>query len=644
MTLHGLNNEQYITGRELGRGGEGAVFELQNYSSVVLKKYNAPLPADKINKLRYMVAARGPAIEAYAAWPTNLAMDDAGQVCGFVMKKLTGYAPLHMIFSPMDRKKMFPDKGYNFLVHVARNLATAFYNLHEAGMVVGDVNEGNILVSSSGLVAFIDCDSFQLKEAGNYFFCEVGVPRYTPPELLSEKAFENIVRTVNTDSFSLAVLIFQLLFLGRHPFAGKTKVAGDLDEEKAIKQRQFAYSLDNKRKKLHPPTDSFPITNLPEDIIALFHRSFEQDGRPAPAEWARALDSLLAGMVTCAESKLHTYPSMLKDCPWCYFKEQSGILYFLDDTHTHATAALQDIENFVNGYNPEKLELKKWAPPPFPQLAPTPIEKKFYSYRNFNKITSLSVIVACLLLYFLFPASAVVFLFAMGIPVLVHKYSRWTRKIKNELARRAIDHKKLTENLDRLVREHDSPPDLAVYTTGLDRLNSAVNEYRRLPEEYERRAKTMEENNYNEQLDEYLKAYNIAQFTIPSFGPLKKSALHAAGIKTAADITKLQAIKITGIGQKNIQMLLSWRRQMATGFVFIPDPETAAAGARQVSAEIAAMREQLEKKIRKEYQSVNYMRLNIYNRAVILQKHISSLSLKVHQANIDLMTFRKFAA
>src|SRR6185312_15826557 len=152
------------TGRELGRGGEGTVYELSDHSGLVLKLYNEPLTADKAGKLRQMLAVNNPAIEAYAAWPVDLILNNDGHVCGFVMKKLTGYMPLHNSFSPMDRKKLFPDKGYNFLVHVARNLSTAFLKLHEAGLIVGDVNEGNILINASGLVAFIDCDSFQVSD------------------------------------------------------------------------------------------------------------------------------------------------------------------------------------------------------------------------------------------------------------------------------------------------------------------------------------------------------------------------------------------------------------------------------------------------------------------------------------------------
>jgi DNA-binding helix-hairpin-helix protein with protein kinase domain len=644
MPLYGLNNEQFITGRELGKGGEGAVFELQNYSSFVLKKYNEPLTADKIAKLRFMVSVRSPAVEAYAAWPANLVLDGNGTICGFVMKKLSGYAPLHVIFSPLDRKKLFPDKGYNFLVHVARNLATAFFKLHEAGFVVGDVNEGNVLVSSSGLVTFIDCDSFQVKGANNYYLCEVGVPRYTPPEVLNEKAFDQVVRTVNTDSFSLAVLIFQLLFLGRHPFAGKNKQAGDMDEEKAIRQRQFAYSLENKRKKLHPPNDSFPITHLPENVIGLFHRAFEQDERPTPGEWVKVLDLMLSEMMTCSESRLHTYPSKVRDCPWCHFKENRGILYFLDDTHTHATAALKDIEFFVNGFNPEKLELKKWSPLPFPQLSASAIDRKFYSCKAMMRWSSAAVILLCFLLYIVFYSSAWIFIFAIIFPVLIYKFSGWTKKIKFELVRRLTEYKRLSETLERMIREHDNPPDLTVYLEGLKNLNKYVYEFRNLPLEFDRRKNIMEEQLYNEYLDNYLKDYNIEHFTIPTFGALKKSALKAAGIVNAADISKLQTVKVPGIGQKNLQVLMDWRRQMSSGFVYMPESDRTAKSEQKVAEEIAAVRVQLEKQIRKEYQSVNFIKMNISNRANVLEKQIKELTLRTYQADIDLVAFRKFAA
>ena len=130
----------YTTTQEIGKGGEGYVYELANNLSLVMKVYFEELSQAKIQKLQLMVAMANPQIDAYSAWPKDIVKDQHGKYCGFVMRKLSGYVPLHHLFSPMDRKRLFPDKGYNFLFHVSRNLATAFYALHASGLVVGDIN------------------------------------------------------------------------------------------------------------------------------------------------------------------------------------------------------------------------------------------------------------------------------------------------------------------------------------------------------------------------------------------------------------------------------------------------------------------------------------------------------------------------
>ena len=99
MKFEGASGKVYNVSRVLGRGGEGQVFELQNEPGLVLKQYSEPMSVDKLNKLRYMASIRTPQIEAYAAWPVDVVHDSALQPCGFVMRKLTNYLPLHMLFS-----------------------------------------------------------------------------------------------------------------------------------------------------------------------------------------------------------------------------------------------------------------------------------------------------------------------------------------------------------------------------------------------------------------------------------------------------------------------------------------------------------------------------------------------------------------
>src|SRR5581483_2415350 len=56
--------------------------------------------------------------------------------------------------------------------------------LHEKGVVVGDLNENNILVKNQRIAGMVDVDSMQF---GNYA-CKTFIPRFTAPELLEYKA------------------------------------------------------------------------------------------------------------------------------------------------------------------------------------------------------------------------------------------------------------------------------------------------------------------------------------------------------------------------------------------------------------------------------------------------------------------------
>lgn len=641
MVFFGINNESYVAAGELGRGGEGTVFDLQNRVGLVLKKYKAPLSEEKTKKLLAMVAMRSEEIETYAAWPVDLVRDEKGRAWGFVMKKLTGYAPLHKLFNPMDRKNLFPDKGYNFLVHVARNLATAFYKLHEAGLIVGDVNEGNILVNHNGLIAFIDCDSFQVRDEKGYFFCEVGVPRYTPPELLKKGSFEKVVRTVNTDSFSLAVLIFQLLFLGRHPFAGKNKSTVDYDEETAIRQKQFAYSLENKKKKLAPPPDSFDISNLPEQVTTLFHQAFEQDSRPEPLKWITALDELLKSMATCYESRVHTYPSNLAECPWCQFKRTRGISFFADNNFANNTLQ-PEIESFVNGFDAKSYELKKWSGNAIPPgLQPTPIDRQFrkYKLRGYMAAAIISILwaVFCMLTPYKYLAMPACFL-----PLIIYHYSPWAEKIRSELNRRVAALQSLKLKVNQLINDYNNPAEITTYDNKVGQLTKLVNDYRNLPGEFERRKREVEEKIYTEQQHNYLSHFEIKDYDIATFGPAKKLLLYNNGVYNAADISKLHTLKIPGIGHKNKQILCDWQAQLSANFLYVPDTVKIMARTEQVRKDVAILQQQVEAAIRREYQSLGHLKQHLAARSAYLDKQISEVSLKIAQAEIDVVAFRKF--
>ena len=60
-------------GPELGRGGEGSVYEVDGEPTLVAKVYHkTPLPDDHVAKLEAMVSCWTSALEAISAWPRSL--------------------------------------------------------------------------------------------------------------------------------------------------------------------------------------------------------------------------------------------------------------------------------------------------------------------------------------------------------------------------------------------------------------------------------------------------------------------------------------------------------------------------------------------------------------------------------------------
>ena len=116
-----------------------------------------------------------------------------------------------MIYSPAHRKQEYPKAAWDFLLYVARNIASSFETLHSHGHVIGDVNQDSFMVGKDSKVVLIDSDSFQINARGTLHLCKVGVPIYTPPEILALPSFDGINRTANHDNFGLALLIFHIL-------------------------------------------------------------------------------------------------------------------------------------------------------------------------------------------------------------------------------------------------------------------------------------------------------------------------------------------------------------------------------------------------------------------------------------------------
>src|SRR5262245_23173348 len=288
-----------VGGQPLAAGGEAVVYELPDLPDLVAKVYHRPA-AEHAAKLAAMLAA--PPADPMAgsghvsiAWPADrlLAADGSRTVIGCLLPRVDGALPAFEFYNPRSRLRLCPLFHYGYLLRTARNLAAAVRALHDRDYVVGDLNETNVLVTNQALVTLIDTDSFQVPDRGRAYRCPVGKAEYTPPELQRVR-FADFDRGPEHDAFALAVLVFQLLMQGIHPFAGRLTGAGDaadLAERIALGQWPYARS---RPVPYQPSPHAPPFATLPPPVHELMRRCFEEGHarsgrRPTAAEWQEAL-------------------------------------------------------------------------------------------------------------------------------------------------------------------------------------------------------------------------------------------------------------------------------------------------------------------------------------------------------------------
>ena len=157
--------ERLTVGQLIGKGGEGEVFLLNGRSDQAVKIYSLGLRAKREEKVRAMVLKGLAAKTNLVAYPREIVSDPGGKFLGFLMRLVSGYRPIHELYSPKSRQQNFPKADYRFVVRAALNVASAIGKVHQTGCVVGDLNHSGVLVSTKATVALIDADSFQFRLA-----------------------------------------------------------------------------------------------------------------------------------------------------------------------------------------------------------------------------------------------------------------------------------------------------------------------------------------------------------------------------------------------------------------------------------------------------------------------------------------------
>lgn len=631
-------------GRELGKGGEGAVYEVPANHHVVAKLYNNHHTPDaqKQAKLSFMATTADKELLSYAAWPQEtLHKNRSGPVVGFLMPKVSGRAPIHMLYSPAHRRQDYPQAAWDFLLFAARNTAAAFAAIHHHGHVLGDVNQGNVLVGADSKVVLIDTDSFQIDANGTVHLCKVGVAHFTPPELQGVASFDRVPRTSNHDNFGLALLIFHLLFGGRHPYSG-VPLRSDAGEvlEKDIQACRYAYAPDSQQRGFKPPPKSIPITIVPDAIQAMFTAAFTENGtkggRPTAQQWTTALDGLRGQLKRCATTPMHLYPGHLGRCPWCAL-EDHGVIYFLD---VRVGVAPTGTAGFVLARIWAAIEAIP-APPSItpPNIAsfavtPSPLPPGIKQEGN---ITFLRIIIVGVALW-LFAVIPGAWFFVLGGAWWAwatvgdmggdeRKAERTKRQAARDAAQKAYD------QIVARVRQEISPE---VFSKKKQELARLRDEYQHLPEREKTEIANLHATAEARQRHQFLERHFIDAVSISGVGPAKKAALRSFGIETAADVTWNKVIAVKGFGEVLTRAVVDWRKACERRFVFNPHLAVTEADKNTVRAQIATRKRTLEITLNAGAAELQRVRQDMVNKANTLSPLLQTAGQSLAQAQADL--------
>ena len=256
--------------RVIGSGGQGIVYLVEfNGTKWALKWYDVDKmkkPKDFRRNIQQNITDGAPSNKFL--WPKYLTKERPDGAFGYLMELkpdsfdtfvdiLNTYKLVVDPLTGRATKKPVRFSSLYAMVTTVINIVNAFRQLHRVGKSYQDLNDGGFFINTDpGAVLVCDCDN--IAPDGSNFGIG-GKPGYMAPEVVRGVAKPN----VQTDKYSLAVVLFKLLFRG-DPMEGE-KVVKDvcLTESSELKHygqnAVFVYDPDD--------TSNRPVRGIHDNVI-----------------------------------------------------------------------------------------------------------------------------------------------------------------------------------------------------------------------------------------------------------------------------------------------------------------------------------------------------------------------------------------
>ncbi|MBP5491393.1 MAG: hypothetical protein J6Y08_00945 [Clostridiales bacterium] len=265
----------------ISTGAEGLVFNTDT-DSLVAKVYHrggiTPLRWYKLMKMRQL------GLDAEnVCWPYRLLFSKDKVPVGYLMRKASGTTISRAFDGPDAMENYFPYFTRQHIVEATLSFLRIMDYLHLHGVIVGDIQLKNAMIDDEDHVYLIDIDSVQYQDLP----CPVGTEEFTRPELW-DKSFVSFLRRPQDEDYSIAILVFSMLFCGQHPYAQRNGLETLRDEMAA---RSFPYTLDGSENDRIPIGGYDKIWDaLTPELKDMFVRAFAKGELFDSAEWTVALE------------------------------------------------------------------------------------------------------------------------------------------------------------------------------------------------------------------------------------------------------------------------------------------------------------------------------------------------------------------
>ncbi len=295
-------------GKLLGEGAAGKVYAIEGAPGSAAKLYHGEAEAKRHEAKIDAMIANPPDLPPAThqrisypqiSWPQAKLYDRSGRFVGFMMPEID-FARSTSLVNLLQKSSRRIEKlsdYYGYRVLVARNLASVFAELHRAGHHMIDMKPANLrFYPQVCWMAVVDTDGFAIQGKNGRIPADVMSDEYIAPESWKRPPQE---LGEQQDLFALAVIIFQLLNNGVHPFAGSAGGSAQATDLQArILEGLYPYAL-QPRADLAPSAASIHRM-FRRGTRVMFDCAFAGGGRrPSAEEWRDHIDGLMDQLTPC---------------------------------------------------------------------------------------------------------------------------------------------------------------------------------------------------------------------------------------------------------------------------------------------------------------------------------------------------------